>query len=360
MDIRARMDVQVKAGDGPHRVRQSAASLAPRTGDLKRIRALRGSETGFDRVVWRRICALGWLELGTGGTGSAMAAVCALAEELGAALVPEPVIPALMAVRLLSGAPPPDDRLPEMLAGERIVLPAWQETAGSIDPLGETELRDGRLYGRKIMVPMAAGADAFLVTGRHGVALVARDAAGLTLETRRTEDGGHLGTLTLDGTPAIPLDGDPALALDGAIMAHAAYLLGITDRALTITRQHLKTREVQHRKQGLFRMLQQRVADMDIQVSLTRTVVNSASYAVDNATAARSRGGAVSRAKLRATDAAMVVSRTCIQVYGGLGHLDVNDISLFARKVAVLAPLYGSPAAHRSRLRPAAAPETVS
>ena len=144
-------------------LKDSAAGIAPRTGDLKRIRALRFTEPGFDRGTWREMCEMGWLGLripeDAGGSGLGSREFCGLAEELGAGLVPEPLIPAAMAAQFL-----PPDHLATALAGERIVLPAWQEKPNSIDLTGETVLRNGRLSGRKMFIPMAAGADAFLVT----------------------------------------------------------------------------------------------------------------------------------------------------------------------------------------------------
>ena len=70
------------------------------------------------------------------------------------------------------------------------------------------------------------------------------------------------------------------------------------------------------------------------------------------------RQAAVSRAKVRASDAAMMVTRQCIQLHGGIGYTDAADIGLFLRKAMVLAPLYGSPSAHRARFR-RVAPETT-
>ena len=59
----------------------------------------------------------------------------------------------------------------------------------------------------------------------------------------------------------------------------------------------------------------------------------------------------MSRAKVRASDAAMVVTRACIQLHGGIGYTDAYDIGLFLRKAMVLAPLYGPPSVHRARFR---------
>ncbi|HVC62714.1 MAG TPA: acyl-CoA dehydrogenase family protein [Acetobacteraceae bacterium] len=338
-------------------LKDSAAGIAPRKGDLKRIRALRFTEPGFDRATWQRMCDMGWLGLrvpeDAGGSGLGARELCGLAEELGAGLVPEPLIPAAMAAVLL-----PSDHLPELLSGERIVLPAWQEQPNSLALTGATELRDERLSGRKLFVPMAAGADAFLVTVPGGLALVERTAPGVYVEIQQTQDGGNFGTLIFDNAPAVPIAGDATAALEQTILASAAYLLGLTDRAFAITLDYMKTREQFGRKIGSFQALQHRAADMQIQLSLTRAVVKSAAAVMDREPQLAARQAAVSRAKMRASDAAMTVTRACIQLHGGVGYTDAYDIGLFLRKAMVLAPLYGSPTVHRARFR-RVAPETM-
>ncbi len=183
-------------------IRDSAAGLAPRTGDLRRIRALRFSEPGFDRAVWQQMCEMGWPGLliseQLGGSGLGVQEFCALTEELGASLMPEPLIPAAFAAMLL-----PEDHLGPVLSGERIVLPAWQEQPHSISVAGSCTLSDGRLNGRKMFVSMAAGADAFLVTVKDGVALVERDAPGVHVVSTQAQDGGNFATVTFDGAPAL-------------------------------------------------------------------------------------------------------------------------------------------------------------
>ena len=338
-------------------LKDSAAGIAPRKGDLKRIRALRFTEPGFDRATWREMCEMGWLGLRIpedhGGSGLGAREFCGLAEELGAALAPEPLIQAAMAAQLL-----PPDQLAPVLAGERIVLAAWQEKANSLDLVGETVLRDGRLSGRKVFIPMAAGADAFLVTVPGGLALVERDAPGVSLDIQQTQDGGNYGMLVLDDAPAAAIAGDAAEALEHTIMASAAYLFGLMDRAFAITLDYLKTREQFGQKIGSFQALQHRAVDMRIQVSLTRAAISTAANALDTAPTLAQRQAAVSRAKVRASDAAMTVTRACIQLHGGIGYTDAADIGLFLRKAMVLAPLYGPPPIHRQRFR-VVAPETA-
>lgn len=333
-------------------IRDSAAAVAPPGGDLRRVRALRFTQPGYDPAVWREMCALGWPGLrvpeADGGSGLGMSEFCALAEELGAALAPEPLIPCALSARLLSGAP-----LVALLAGEQVVLPAWQERAGAVEPGREATLRDGRVSGRKLFVPMAAGADAFLVTVADGLALVRADAPGVMLDTAQTQDGGHFGTLTLDAAPAerVPDAGPEAAddALDEAALAVAATLLGVMDRAFAITLDYLRTRRQFGKAIGSFQALQHRAADLKLQVALTRASVESAATTWDSGAAAPVRRAAVSRAKARAADAALLITRQAIQLHGGIGYTDEADIGLYLRKAMVLANMHGSAAMHRAR-----------
>ncbi len=335
-------------------IRDSAAALVPR-GDLRRIRALRFAPPGFDRAAWREICALGWpglaLAESAGGSGLGMRAFAALAEELGAGLVPEPLIPAAMAARMLGGA-----RLAALLAGESIVIPAWQERANSLAADEETVFEGGLLTGKKLFVPVAGGADFFLVSARGGFGLVASDAPGAALALERTQDGGFFGTLTLEGAPAELVAGDFSRALEEATLAAAAYLLGVMGRAFAITLEYLRTRVQFGQKIGSFQALRHRAADLKIQLELSRASVDAAAGVLDEGAPLALCRAAVSRAKARASEAAMLITRQAIQLHGGIGYTDECDAGLFLRKAMVLANLYGSASLHRARYA-ALAPE---
>jgi alkylation response protein AidB-like acyl-CoA dehydrogenase len=331
-------------------IRDSAAAVAPRGGALSRIRALRFAEPGFERGIWHEICAMGWTGLRVpaeaGGAGLGMHEYCALAEELGAGLVPEPLIPCVLAASALHGRP-----LAALLGGTQILIPAWQERAGTLDPGDQTAFDGERLNGSKQFVHMAAGADAFLVVARGALALLARDAPGVTLDIARTQDGGHFGTLTMVNAPATPLLGRLAQdALDEAALATAAYLLGVMQRAFALALDYLKTRRQFGRPIGSFQALQHRAADLNIQLELSRASVQAAATILDTETApAAQKQAAVSRAKARASESALLLARQAIQLHGGIGYTDEYDVGLFLRKAMVLANLYGSPTLHRAR-----------
>jgi alkylation response protein AidB-like acyl-CoA dehydrogenase len=328
-------------------LKDRAAGIASPQEALNRSRALRFTEPGFDRTVWRQMCGKGWLGLcvpvESGGLGRGVRPLCRVAEDLGSALAPEPVVPAAMAAALLPAA-----HLPPVLSGERIVLPAWQEAPGSLALAGATTLRDGLLTGQKLSVPMACGADAFLVTLANGLALVERGAPGLTMVVQPQPDGGHVATLSFDNAPATALadgaasglDETAANALDQAIVATAAYLVGLMRGAM-------RTDPAAPAQAGT-ETARRFAADMQTQLALTEAAVRAAAAAVDSERRGTARQTAVSRALLRARDAALMVTRTAAQLHAGTG---ARDAAWFMRRAAMLAAQYGSGSAHRARCR---------
>ncbi len=333
--------------DNIRMIRESAAAIVP-SGDLKRIRTLRYTLPGFDPAVWREICGQGWLGLriseADGGSGLGMQEYVALAEECGAGLLPEPLIAASLVARILPAA-----MLPDILSGKRLVLSAFQEHANALWDAPQAALQDGYVTGRKCFVSMAAGADAFVMTTAGGLALVARDAPGMTLATDLTQDGGHYGTLVFNNTPATAIPADLADAFEEATLATAGYLLGVTERAFAMTLDYLRTRVQFGQPIGSFQALQHRAADMKIQLALTRASVEAAAATLDSDATLRLRRAAVSRAKARASDAALLIGREAVQMHGGIGYTDEYDVGLYLRKAMVLAGQFGSPMLHRAR-----------
>lgn len=324
-------------------ISESAASALGRA-DFSRIRALRFTLPGFDRAQWREFAELGWLALrlpeARDGLGMGLTEYCALARQLGRALAPEPLVEAVAALELL-----PDASRAEVLAGERIVLPAF-----AVEGRPPPELDGKVLRGVVEHVPMGAGADAFVVVMGEDAALVAADAPGLRLEHAHTHDGGHVTTLRLDGVLATPLPGARiSMARRDATLATAACLLGVAERSFEITLDYLKQRKQFDRPIGAFQSLQHRMVDLYLQLSLLRASVSSAASTLDTDSDSDAAQAAVSRASHRADVAARMVCREAIQLHGAIGFTDEGDPGLFLRKTMVLAGRYGSARAHRAR-----------
>ncbi|MBF5089218.1 acyl-CoA dehydrogenase [Novosphingobium sp. NBM11] len=324
---------------------ESAAGIAPRDGDLKAVRHLRFGRPGMDRGRWSEISAMGWLGIRlpetAGGAGLGMAEYAALAGEVGAALLPEPFIEAQLALDLMG-----KDAPAEALSGDKLVLPAWLDTPDGLTLAGGITEAEGRISGRRRFVPMAAAADVFLVVSTEACWLIDAKAAGVSLEIESTLDGGHTATLILDGVEAKRLSAPDAKALEAAALATASALLGLMERAFAITLDYLKTRVQFGQPIGYFQALQHKAVDMEIEIGLTRAVLRDAVETFDTGDDCRR---ITSRAKARAADAAMLVTRQAVQFHGAIGYTDEADIGLFLRRAMVLAPRYGSAGFHRQR-----------
>lgn len=341
-------------------IRDSAGAVAPRGGDTKRVRALRFQAPGFDKAVFAEMGALGWVGLAVpedvGGAGLGMSEAVALTEEIGAGLAPEPLIPAMLAARLLATA---DDKalLAPLLEGGKVVLTAWQEKADTLAVPGTPD-------APRVFVPMAAGADAFLLPVREGnrIALHVLDAEGADLALEQAMDGGNIGTLRADLARAVRVADDIGAvleqAIDEAALATAGLMLGLTEKAFELTLAYLKTRQQFGRIIGTFQSLQHRAADLKIHIALLRAAVESAAAVLDSGATGAERQAAVSKAKHRAAESGMFVLRQCIQLHGGIGYTDEYDVGLYLRRGMVAMNQYGSAGLHRRRFM-ALAPEDV-
>ncbi len=347
----ATSEAEAERAESIRMIRDSAAAVAPPDGDSKRVRALRFTDPGFDRGVWKQMGELGWIGLRVpeahGGAGLGLGEFCALLEELGAGLAPEPLIACALSATLLAaaGAAP---QLAALLAGDSVVLTAWQEKPGVLAAPGSPD-------GARMFLPMAAGADAFLLPVKEagGLALYWQPAEGAALTIERTQDGGNFGTLRPDLSRATKLADDISAiladALDEAALATAAYLLGGMDKAFAMTVEYLKTRQQFGRIIGTFQALQHRATDVKMACALARASIEGAAAEIDAGASGDARRALISRAKARAADGSLSVTRQCIQLHGGIGYTDQYDVGLYLRKAMVLANQFGGGNLHRAR-----------
>ena len=321
-------------------IRDSARGLLGT--DMGRVRKLRFTEPGFDTTLLARMGEAGWIGLAVpeaaGGTGLGMAEMVALAEEIGRAVAPEPLIGCALSAHLLAAAGE-TELLARLLAGEAVVLTAWQDRANTLTPATTAD-------GARGFVPMAAGATHILWPMPGGALhLLTRDQVEITTEA--TQDGGHFGTIRRNAGTRIGGDIGAALTegLDRAALATAAALLGGMEAAFALTLDFLRTRQQFGRIIGSFQALQHKAADAKMQIALTRAAIEQAAAALD----AGAPSHTVSRAKARASEAAMLVQQACVQLHGGIGYTDDYDTGLHMRRAMVLVPAFGGAALHRRR-----------
>ncbi|WP_230721022.1 acyl-CoA dehydrogenase family protein [Martelella mediterranea] len=322
----------------------SARAIVPADGDLNRVRAARGK--GIDRAMVAKAGELGLFLMRVpeeaGGLGLGMREACELMQVLGGGLTPEPIGSTIMAAALLGEAFPE-----EAATGAKVMVTAWQDDAASLRFEGGAA--DGRLHGVKIAVP--DDADFFAVLTGAGVAVVPRDAPGVTITAADTLDGGRIATLRLDKVAAelIPCP-QAATVIQDAVLMHSAYLLGLSDRAFAITLDYLKVREQFGRPIGSFQALQHRATEIKIRIELLRAAVMATAARFDTGADIASRARDADRCKLRAAETVMLVAREAVQMHGAMGITDEADIGLFVRRAMTDANLFGAPIAVRARL----------
>ena len=354
-------------------LKDSATGFLATGHEFARLRALRETPAGFDHDMLRRMAAMGWLGLRVpeagGGAGLGIEVAAALAEVFGKVLLPEPfILCAVMPAALLADVTEGAQRtalLSGIASGELVVAPALFERLDQIDPLPITTRLDPRgnafvLNGTKLFVLSAV--DRYLVGAQCGgetvLVAVAADATGITRSERRMTDG----TMACDIAFADVAVGDDAIlergavaevALAGAInegvLAASAQLCGIAAGAMDIALAYLRQREQFGRPIGSFQALQHRAVDLLLQIELAGAAWRNAARRYADDPGAEASLAAVSAAKARCSDVALLVSRASIQFHGAIGFTDEADIGFFLKAAMRFAPMLGNASRHRHR-----------
>ena len=330
-----------------------------------RVRGLR-EQGGFSRELWAEMAKLGWLdpELPAGFS-------MVLHEELGRGLVAEPVLPCavLAAGALVQGGTDAQkkEHLPAVAAGSRLMALAHQESGNrySLDRvLTDAEKADGGwvLRGEKQQVMGGATADWLIVSAAtdEGITLflVAKGAKGLSVERQHRLDGRDAAIVKLDGVrvgaDAAVGEVDKGLPLlervvDRATAALSAEMLGLSNAAFDMTLEYLKTRVQFGVPIGTFQALQHRAAKIFVELELARSAVMLAHAAIDDDAGDVAVARAVSVAKAKCSEVAMLVAYEGIQMHGGIGMTDEADIGLYAKRARVAELTFGDAAFHRDR-----------
>ncbi len=318
---------------------------------------------GFSREAWDGMAGLGLMGLAVpeahGGMGFGAADAMVVMEELGRGIVMEPFAQAaLIAPAVLQHAPAEvqADWLPRIAAGEALVVLAYQERAARyrLNPVS-THAVGGKLSGSKSLVAAADVADAFIVSARvsgadgdaTGIALylVERSAAGVSTRAYSQQDGSRAAELTLQDTPATLLVGPEQglavleLAVDIGIAALCAEGVGAMEKLIAITADYMNTRKQFGVAISSFQALRHRMADVKMQLELTRSMSYFATLKLGEAPAVRRR--ALAQAKLQLCNSARYVGQQCTQLHGGIGVTDEYVSSHYFKRLTVMEIQFG-------------------
>lgn len=323
---------------------------------------------GFSPANWAQFAELGWLGAGlseeNGGFGGGPVENMILAEAFGRALVVEPFLAtAIVSLQTIAALPQSDLRdelVMGVVSGERMLALAHGEAiARGDETIVTATFANGRVNGRKSLVLGAPSAEQWIVSARSnagvGLYLVARDAEGVAANPYRLLDNSRAADIDFVNTPVIATlaEGDAALAAiaagnDHALVYACAEAVGAMDAAILMTRDYLTTRKQFGATLNTFQALQHRMADMLVEMELSRSIVFQGVAALDLPADQRRR--AMSAMKVIVSNAATFVGRNAVQLHGGIGMTEEYAIGHFYRKLFVLAALFGSESLHLKRM----------
>jgi len=335
-------------------VRRFAAERSP----LSKLRELMNSGEPYDASVWKQISG----QLGLAGLiipaehGGAEAGYSALSialVELGAGLVPSPLLAGALAAGALLKL---GDRaaqatlLPGIASGELIATLALASPA-SVRAAGD------RLTGEIALALNAAQAQVLLVPAtRDGAALlfaVDAEAAGLDVTPLTSVDHSRsVARVKLDAARGRPLSGDAAGALDFAAnlanLALASEQLGGMRASLAMTAGYAKIRLAFGQPIGAFQGVKHRLANVATAWELAHAALRDAARVADERQA--DFPAAASVARVMVSSPYVEAATATIQLHGGIGFTWEHDAHLYYKNAISQQALFGGPSAQLDRL----------
>jgi alkylation response protein AidB-like acyl-CoA dehydrogenase len=286
-----------------------------------------------------------------GGTGGTFVDAAVVIEEAGAALLPVPVLTAVVAALVVDRGDPDlaAQLAPALAAGERgatlVVAPDMVES-GMI----ETGMAGaaGALTGVARHVVAGDRADLLVVAAPGGLwAVDAADAGVAAAATPTLDPTRRQATVTLSGATGLRL-GDAAMsaaAVDVYRVALAVEAVGVARTALASTVDHLKTRVQFGRPIGAFQALQHRAADLAVELAAATSAAYYAAWVAADSPAELAMVAPL--AKAVCADAAYRVTAESIQLHGGIGFTWEHDAHLYFKRATVTRLLLGDSLAQR-------------
>jgi alkylation response protein AidB-like acyl-CoA dehydrogenase len=295
-------------------------------------------------------------------------------EECGRRLVASPLVSTVLlggsALLLGGNETQKKDVLTAVSAGERILAVGLQEgprfAPYRVDTRAERRGGAWRLSGRKDFVLDGHVANQLVIVARSaggrderdGLCLFLVDASARGLKRTRTRmvDGRNAAKLELE---AVEVDAGALVGevgrgaelldavLDRAAAGLAAEMLGGIDVAFQITLDYLKSRKQFGVPIGSFQALKHRAARMFVALELSRSAVLDALQALDAGHPRAPQKAAIAKATLG--EAAFLIGNEGVQLHGGLGVTDEQDIGLYMKRARAAQFTFGDSSYQRDR-----------
>jgi len=294
----------------------------------ERVRELAESGQPYDDGLWREMSELGWPGIAIsedfGGQGLGTVELVILQEELGYACAPSPFVSNAFAGAVIE------------LAGSDEQKQRWLPGIASGEERASSSLTSDDIAGA------AQGSVVLALNDGEGARLVETGEASLERLDLIDRTRAYF-KVSAKGGDSLPGEVNPAICV--GMVAMAAELVGVAQKALDLSVEYAKERQQFGRPIGAYQAVSHRLAEMLWDVEEARSLTYSAAWAADADPDLLPLAAAM--AKARASDAATNVTHQAIQTLGGIGFTWEHDIHLYLKRARASAQMLGTARQHR-------------
>jgi alkylation response protein AidB-like acyl-CoA dehydrogenase len=360
-------------------LRQNARKLLAEASPVEALHRLvaadkstqRSKASAWDVELWQRMVELGWTAVAVpesaGGLEMKLVAIAGLAEEIGRAALPSPLITTLCSTYVLAACDGDASReaLGRVAEGAAMTLGlcdhrgSWERCDTDVRAVGGTNVV---LDGTAHFVQDARKAGAFIIKARSeaglGLYLVEADAPGVTIVPDAiidlTRDQAHVElrgvVLGPERVLATGAAAERALrrAESALLVVVSADMVGAAEWQLQTTTEYARVRVQFERPLGFFQAVKHPLVDMMIEIDQARSLVYAAAARFDDDP--DSAIVLARMAKSAASDAASFCSGRSIQLHGGIGFTWECFVQLYFKRQKHNEVLFGDGVLQRAKL----------
>ena len=338
-------------------LRRSAREFLEANCPTSVIRDLENSNLPYSPELWDRMSSLGWPGLALpqqhGGEGGDIMDQLVLAEEIGRAILPSPLLTSSVTCgQLLLQAASPSQHaalLPGLARGQTIMTLALQEPHRnpSLDHLSTTAVlhRDVyRISGVKTFVPYAASADVIICAAKTEepmsliLALIDAKLLGVAITPLSSIKGCPLADVEFDNV-AVSQDsilGQPATArahmvnaLQWTTLVQCGEMIGRAQKILEMVIDYSKSRVQFGRPIGAFQAVQHQCADLRVAVDVARMLTYRAACSLQEGIPSSEE---IAIARTAADEVSRLSTVTGHGIFAGISFTVEHDMQLYSAR----------------------------
>ncbi|HEY2180061.1 MAG TPA: acyl-CoA dehydrogenase family protein [Solirubrobacteraceae bacterium] len=320
--------------DDQRDIQRTARDLLGERATPARVREHAEART-TDTALWRELSELGWPGIAVseeyGGQGLGQIELSILCEELGRTVAPVPFLPSAMAATVIEHG------------GSRELSERWLPGLASGETVGALGVAIDGVADLVIGAPEA-----------QVIVLVEADGSARALAA---EDAELTPVASIDptrSTASVSAEGngeelpDGCVGLGRALISVSSELVGVCDRALSMTLDYVKDRKQFGVPVGAFQAVSHRCAQMLLETEKARSTAAFAAWTADADPERLAEAAAM--AKAAASDAGRDVTAGAIQMHGGIGFTWEADVHWLFKRAQLDAALLGGAGRHRARI----------